>query len=223
MIKLIKKGAIKYLFVLGVVFALILILIINREPSIAVIKTDPASGAKEVLETTQIDITFNQDVNSKSINNISIKTKPQIEFNSTRLVNTYKIVPKAPLQNNTKYEIEVLYRNKIIYIVSFETSVFSQEDVLKYGALQSEDDFIYGQALKDVVGKYTWYTSLPIKTSSYIIYHDFEKMKFAITYLVPIQDSDQENALVKNALDNLKKIGVKEPIQYYLNKPLPKY
>ena len=181
--------------------------------------TDPVDGETDVIETKQISINFNPDISDSVKNKISVSIKPDTSFDSTWLSNTFKIVPKAPLANNQKYELTVKYSSKDIYNFSFETSIFSKADKIKYGSLQSQMDYTTGQVVKKVVDQYPWYPSLPIKTKNYVIYYDFQQQKFAITFLVTGLTNDQQNTFIAEALQYLRSIGVKDPIQYYVNQP----
>ncbi|HKC04256.1 MAG TPA: Ig-like domain-containing protein [Patescibacteria group bacterium] len=200
-----------FLFLVGVLFYFFL----NRIQKPNLLDTSPKDGAIDVLETSQISINFEPNIQEKAKQKISVTFDPQISFDSTWLANTYKIIPKLPLSNNTKYSVKVLFIDKSIYEFSFETSLFSQADIQKFGAQQSKDDYDYGQALKILVNKYPFYTSLPIKTKDYVVYYDFELNKFAITFIDPNITPTQKDVFIKDALVGIRKIGAKDPIYYY--------
>lgn len=191
----------------------------GRTPQPTVSSTDPADGAAEVLETSRVNVVFNPNIKDAAKTGISIRPNPSFDFDSTWLVNTYKIIPKAPLQNNTQYSVAVLFNGKEIYSFSFETSAFSQADIQKNGPTQSQNDYAFGQSTKAFLEKYPWYTSLPIKTNNYIIDYDSNQQKFVITFLVPIQTGDQLNSLTTEVEAKIKAIGVTGPINYYMSMP----
>lgn len=191
----------------------------NKEASPTVMSTIPNNGDVEILENSQISINFNDGVTERQKGQISVLFAPLVDFDSTWLTSTFKIIPKNPLRNNTNYSVSVFLDKKQIYQFSFETSTFSQADIKKYGPSQSQNDLAFGEATKKVVEQYPWYTSLPIKTKDYVVYYDFDKQKFAITFLKAPQDSGQQNSLILDAVGRIKSIGAKEPVEYYINLP----
>lgn len=209
------------------VIALILLFIILwviSTPKIKVplvIGTDPKNEEQEVSETKQIDINFSSDLSEKAKKDISVSIDPQVTNEATWLNTTYKIIPKSNLTNNTKYTVKVSYKNKDIYSLSFTTQVFSKEDIQKYGPLQSKDDYDYGQALNKVIEKYPFYPNLPIRTSDFTIYYDFDKNKFSIDLLKDNLDKATKQDLINQALEYIRKIGAKDPIDYYIFTPAP--
>ena len=202
------------LFIIGVIVYSLL----NRTVKPVVTATNPTDGAINILETSPIDITFDSTITSQIKSGITINIEPQINFDSTWLLNTYKLIPKTNLLNNQNYTVDVFYNKSKIYTFGFKTEVFNQNDVQKFGPRQSQDDLISGQDLTKIVNLYPWYTSLPIKTQNYVVYYDFQKQKFAITFLSKIS-ADEQTTLTKDALTNIKAIGVKDPIQYYVTNP----
>lgn len=213
-----KKIFIAIAAVIGIIIVVTIILYMNennKAPSI--ISTDPKNSEQNILEAKQISINFNSDISEGSKNKVSVNFEPQTDFDSVWLSNTYKLVPKNGLKNNTTYKIHVLYNKKEIVFFTFDTAVFSQEESKKFGKLQAQDDYAFGQALTKLVKEFPFYTNLPIKTKNYVVYYDFDQNKFAITPLIPIEDTSQKDQLTKDALDKIKQIGVEDPIRYYLN------
>lgn len=194
-------------------------LLIPKTITPSVVSTNPKDGDVEVLETSQISINFNEKITDTEKSGVSVKFNPDIQFDSTWLTNTFKVIPKDPLQNGSKYSLSVFFHKSEVYKFTFETAAFSQSDIKKFGPSQSRSDYVFGQATKKVVEQYPWYTSLPIKTKDYVIYYDFQQQKFAITFLVPIQSADQQKSLITEAVAKIKAIGVKDPINYYINTP----
>lgn len=215
MIKLINKRLLVFTGVLVLLFVIVVVIVKNRVSIPVVINTIPTNNEEETLETAQISINFNTDIKDQTKNEISVSFEPQLDFDSTWLVNTYKVVPKNPLKNNTKYTASVLYQNKEIYTFSFTTQFFSQEAIRKYGYQQATDDLLYGQALTQIVKDHPWYPNLPIKTENYVVYYDFGQEKFAITFLNINITSEQKKTLIQDAQERIIKIGGKEPVQYY--------
>lgn len=87
--------------------------------------------------------------------------------------------------------------------------------LLKDSAQQTENDFKYGQALKDLHQKYPWYSQLPIETNEYRIIYDFDKNSFRIRLLTQSSES-----IKQAAIDKLKEIGVDlNKFSYYFLEP----
>lgn len=210
-----EKIIITIAIIITVVVAIVFV-VTSIVPKPSVIDTIPTDKTEEVIETSQISINFNQDINEESKPNVSVSISPEEEFDSTWLSNTYKIIPKNQLKNNTEYTVKVFYLKKEINSFSFKTAIFNQLDIQKFGALQSKDDYDYGQALTKLVNEYPFYPNLPIRTQDYVVYYDFEQQKFAITFL-KVVNSEEKNLLIKGALVNIKEIGTKDPIKYYTN------
>lgn len=182
------------------------------------ISTIPKDKSENVLEKTQIEILFDSKLQEKNKSNISIILNPSFDYDLTWNLTSLKLIPKSSLDNAKAYEIKIKYKDKEIYKFNFQTEVFSQEQIVKYGNLQTKDDLLYGDTLKETVKKYPWYPSLPIKNSNYVVYYDFEKEKFAITFLKEITVQKDIDAQIKEALTKIKAVGGVEPIQYYINK-----
>jgi len=210
-----NKKVILFLLVSIFIIGIIIYSILNKAVVPIVVGTNPDNGSVNILETSQIDITFDSKITNQTKSGITITISPEVGFDSTWLSNTYKIIPKNNLQNNTKYTAKVLYKNKSVYTFSFETIIFSQTQIQKDGVIQSQNDYVFGQATKKVVNQYPWYTSLPIKTQDYVVYYDFQKQKFAITFLAK-NTADKQASLTQSAITNIKSIGVKDPVQYYV-------
>lgn len=180
-----------------------------------VIKTNPINLEEEVSETKQISIFLNEKISEKEKSHINVKIDPEIEFNTTWLTNNYKIIPKKILLNNTKYSITTFYKDKNIYNFSFKTQTFTQEDILKYGALQTKDDYDFGIAQKDFFNKYPFYTYMPIKNPEFIVDFDANLEKFIITFIKDNLSEQKKNEITQFALKEIEKIYPTKPIPYY--------
>lgn len=85
----------------------------------------------------------------------------------------------------------------------------------KPGAVELPKDKEFAQTIENVVQQYPWYPKLPIETKDYRIIYDFDNNMFRIRFLsttAPIEIK----TLTQSALNDLKNIGVKDPIKYYL-------
>ncbi|HET7098634.1 MAG TPA: Ig-like domain-containing protein [Patescibacteria group bacterium] len=201
--------------IIFIFFLAIIILVIRTSISRPVVEsTVPENEAVEILETSQISINFNTDIDERAKKDISVSISPETNIDFTWLSNTYKVIPKNSLANDTTYTIKVLYKSKEIYLFSFSTTPLSQSEIQKFGPQQTKDDHDFGEAVKTLVDKYPFYTSLPVRTNDYVVYYDFELQKFAITFLNSITES-QKSIFIKDALLRIQKIGAKEPILYY--------
>lgn len=206
------------ILILFVFFVLFFLLRSNPSSNIVVINTSPLDGDQNVQEDKQIGIDFNKDIKENEKQKVLVRFDPGIEFDSTWLSNTYKIIPKNVLNNNQKYLVTVMYNNKIIQTFSFTTQVFNQQDIIKYGRLQSQNDRAYGQAVEKLVSQYPFYSKLPIITSNYSINYDFQLNKFQINFIDQKLTTDEQNKFIPEILDSIKKLGVSDPVQYYVNK-----
>lgn len=208
------------IFIAILVFAILgIYLYSKREIQPTITGTTPMGGATEVSENSQISIDFKSNIQEKAKKDISITFSPEEPFDSTWLVNSLKIIPKTKLQNNSTYRVGVLFKNKSFYSFSFETATFSQEEINKYGGQQAQSDYTFGQVLNGFVKQNPWYTLLPIRTADYTIYYDSNQQKFSIAFTNTQLGQEQQNSLVQNALADLRKIGVKDPIPYYIFQP----
>jgi hypothetical protein len=83
--------------------------------------------------------------------------------------------------------------------------------------LQSDlpDDTQFNQSLTDINKQYPWYSKLPIDTNKYHVVYDFTENKFKIRIKNSMTTSQIETT-TQEALSNLRKIGVKTPIDYYV-------
>jgi hypothetical protein len=111
--------------------------------------------------------------------------------------------------------VAVSSHSKTKPVTSPTPSPESQFNVGTPSSMELPDDMKYAQALTSLNEQYPWYSKLPIETKDYRIVYDFDKKMFRIRFLSSIT-SVQIKALTQNALNSLKKIGVSEPIKYYL-------
>lgn len=192
---------------------------VNRGVQPKVVSTNPGDKAAGVVETSQISINFDQSIQEGSKSKISVTLDPKINFDSTWLSDTYKIVPKQNLQNNIDYKVSVFFDKKEIYNFSFKTSAFNQKEAQTYGGQQAQNDYVFGQAVNDFEKKNPWFQKLPIRTSDYTIYYDGIQKEFSIAFIGQNLTQEEQQKLIPQAVDDLKKIGVPEPIKYYIYQP----
>ena len=95
-----------FIFILLAVLAVSIFLIARSGKVPLVLSTDPANNTQEIIENSQINILFNEDIKENAKNNISVEINPQIEIDSTWLTNNYKVIPKKQFENNKKYYIQ---------------------------------------------------------------------------------------------------------------------
>ena len=191
-----------------------LLVLIVRLGALKITDVSPKNGSKDVLTSTGINVFFNREIKESEKAQISVDISPQEDLSFLFSKNQLKIVPKNPLKIATNYSLDVKVNNRKMFGFSFETRLFTQEQISKEGLLQSRDDLAFGEAYKKFIEVYPWYTSLPIEKSAYRIVYDFEKKSFRIRFKIQVSDT-AENNLIKQALEDLKKIGVPEPISYY--------
>ncbi len=207
----------KILLVIGLIILLLLLLgtFFKPEKTPTIISTSPTNNEEEVLENKQIEIFFNLDISENQKSKITIFPTPDFIYDLNWANSTYQILPKSNLENNKKYLVKINYKNKEIGNFSFTTAIFSQKQIQTDGIEQSKDDYLYGRAILNLTKEYPFYTSLPIKTKNYIIDFNFDEKKFAITFIVDVGNPETKTSLTLEALDKIRKIGVKDPIQFY--------
>lgn len=213
-----KNNIIKYLkigLVILSVFSVVFIIFSTQQ--VKILSTTPSKNEENVPETNTIQFTFDSSISDKSKGGITISPTPSFEFETEWSGNVYNIIPTNKLQNDTEYTINLYLKNKLIYTLQFKTSLLSQEEILNNTSIQTYDDLLYGKALINIDTKYPFYKNLPIRTQYYVVYYDFDKEKFAITFLTTISDLNEKERLIKEALVKIKEIGGKEPIGYYTN------
>ncbi|PIU71868.1 hypothetical protein COS80_00965 [Candidatus Woesebacteria bacterium CG06_land_8_20_14_3_00_39_27] len=93
---------------------------------------------------------------------------------------------------------------------------YPNEPNLQDSAQQIQDALKYGQSLKELNQKYPWYSKLPIETKDYRIIYDFDKEMFRIRIKSAVVATEGVKSDIQSALSDLKKIGVSEPIKYYV-------
>ncbi|MBU0572646.1 Ig-like domain-containing protein [Patescibacteria group bacterium] len=210
-----KKNAIIIVFVI-LIIVFVFLQIKTQSPK--VIATQPEDGSIHVSQETDLSILFDKALNDKNIKKISLEITPKEDFGLVFSEKAMIVSFINNLQPDTLYSIVVKYNSKPIYNFSFETTPFTDEIISKEGALQSIDDSIFGEAFENFIENYPWYVHLPIENSQYRIVYDFERKSFRIRVLVPDLDPEQEEVFIENAIENLKTIGLIEPINYYVIK-----
>ena len=78
------------------------------------------------------------------------------------------------------------------------------------------NDLKYGQAMNAITQQYPWYPKLPIVTKDYQIVYDFDKQMFRIRIKSVSPTTTEVKTITQSALNDLKNIGVQEPIKYYV-------
>jgi hypothetical protein len=78
------------------------------------------------------------------------------------------------------------------------------------------NDLKYGQQLNAITQQYPWYPKLPVETKDYLIVFDFDKQMFRIRIKYSPVTSAEAKTFTQSALNDLKNIGVQEPIKYYI-------
>lgn len=211
--KIINRKTIIFIFVLlslGIFF-------ITRQPKPEVLKTTPQDGEENVLDNIEVVITFKKEPNPEDKAKVAIEMIPEELFQIDWSEKQMKISPVRVLKSGTSYSITIKFKNEEIYVFSFETSSLSTEQLRQEGEILFQDFKITDKAFRDLIETYPWYTSLPIENAQYRIVYDFEEKSFRIRIKVSVSE-EEEKVLVEKALENLKQVGVTEPISYYVLK-----
>ncbi len=183
-----------------------------------IITTQPEDGSIHVSQETDISILFDKVLIERITEKISLGITPEESFEVHFSEKSMIVSFKESLQPNALYTIVVKYNTKDIYRFSFQSTPFTDEIISKEGALQSVDDLIFNEAFENFIDNYPWYIHLPIENNQYHIVYDFERKSFRIRILVLALDPKQEEVLIENAIEDLKEIGLVEPINYYVIK-----
>jgi len=215
-----KKKIITLIIAITILVALAILLLPKRQKELPlnVISTNPKNNAVFVDTKAEIILTLSRAVSVEEGNNLKTQITPEGKTGIVYQEDKIRISPEEPFNFNTKYEISVIYKDKNIYTLGFTTTPFTQKQIQEEGAKQTAGDLAFTEAYKQFLTKYPWYTRLPIENFEYRIVYDFEKESFRIRIKVPGQTPEQESQIVQKALANLKKIGVKDPVSYYVLK-----
>lgn len=218
MIKLLKSIPKPIIFIIIALALIILtvVLLYTRPEKLSVVDTSPKNLSRDIFVTTEVSVSFNRAPTEKETKNIEVKIDLSEKFEIMWSNETLKLVFSSELKTDTKYEIDIKYKNKSIYKFSFSTNPFTKEIIEKEGSLQSEDDLLYGEVYKKFLAEYPWYQSLPINKSDYKIIYDFDRKSFRIRLKVEPEDKKDQDRIIENALNDIKSIGVKEPVSYYV-------
>lgn len=81
---------------------------------------------------------------------------------------------------------------------------------------QLPDDEKYSQAITEIHEEYPWYSEMPIEKEKYTIVFDFQKKSFRIRLLLSSPLESLIKSLTIEAINDLREIGVKEPVNYYV-------
>lgn len=191
----------------------------QKETPLRVVSTLPNNNAVFVNQKAEIIITLNRNITLEEGGHLKVQISPAKKIQTVYQENKIRISPETSFQLNTDYRIEILFKEKLIYTLNFWTNPFTQEQIEEEGAKQTAGDLAFGEAYKEFLQKNPWYVRIPIENTSYRIIYDFEKQSFRIRLKIPPINKEQEKTLIERALSDLKKIGVKEPINYYVLQP----
>lgn len=186
----------------------------NQATDPTVLKTEPTNSEEEVLVTSDILIRFNNELSPEQQSKIEIKISPEVEYVLLWESTVARISPKGGLNPDTQYKLRIAKEDMEIYTFSFTTSPFTQEQILEEGAIQTEYDLEFGIAFTEFLDNHPWYSSLPIENESYRIVYDYERESFRIRLF-----DVEEQETIDRALNDLLKIGVEEPVPYYVISP----
>lgn len=188
----------------------------QKESPLNVLSTTPKNNAQFVNEKSEVIITLNRNLTQEEGNNLKVQIKPDEKTEIVYQENKIRISPEESFEMNTAYEIQVIFKEKTIYKLTFITTPFTQQQIEEEGSKQTAGDLAFTEAYKQFLIKYPWYTKLPIETFEYRIVYDFEKESFRIRLKIKPQGEEQEKNIVNKALKDLEKIGVRKPINYYV-------
>lgn len=206
----------------AITFLILVILFVPKNKKVielSVISSIPKNNDVFVPNKQEVVIILNRNISLEEGNNLKVVFEPEVKTNIVYLENKIRISPENIFSYGIKYNIKVNYYQKEIYSFEFSTNPFTPEQIEKEGALQTQGDLTFNEAMRKLLQKYPWYNKLPIETPEYrIVYNDDRKM-FRIRFLQEQTDKIVIDRIVKEALLKLEKIGVQKPIQYYTLQP----
>lgn len=205
-------------FWFGIVIFGLLVYMFTRPPSIKVVSTSPKDNTKNVLAIEHILVTFNRNPSPDETKNITIETDPKTEFDLKWQRDTLEATAKDSLRESANYSVKIMLKSKSLYNFTFTTASTPHAQLIESGNKQVSDDYQFSQALQNFLKVYPWYKYLPIETGDYRIVYDFQNNQFRIRILKKGVSDAEQKSIVNNALESLKKIGVPEPISYYVLK-----
>jgi len=175
--------------------------------------TQPQKNQQYIIDTSDIIINFDRIISKEDRRLLNISITPAVKGETVFVKNTLIFKPNL-LSKNQQYQIKVMYKKDIIYDFSFKTNLYSTEEIKLQGQQQIEDDYLFNKKFEQAVKEYPWYPQLPIKTSEYTIYYDFDLELFRIRILTPSLEAQDLEAVTEKALKELIEIGVPKPIKH---------
>lgn len=215
-IKPVFKKTLLVLLLLVVGFSLLWFL--RAKPAPKVVTTTPSNNQEGVALTDDVSIVFDHELNDGEKNNLKIRIAPDTTYDTIWDKENLRLAFKNDLKQATKYGVALWYKSKIIYSLTFETLLLTEEQLKTEGAKQTADDLAFGNAYKLFIEKYPWYQRLPIERKEYRIVYDFETKSFRIRILVPVENKEQETSFINAALKDIEAIGYKGVPSYYVLK-----
>lgn len=206
------------------IFVLAIILLIWKfsskksivEIPINVISTVPKNNAIFVNEKSEIILTLNRPVLNTEGGNLSVEITPSVKNEMVYQENKIRISPETEFDLNTKYEIKVNYKESLVYVLNFETNPFTKEQIEAEGAKQTEGDLAFNESYSQFLKDFPWYRNIPIEKNDYTVVYDFDLKSFRIIMNRKIINNSDKDLIIKNAISDLTKIGVKLPINNYV-------
>ena len=185
-------------------------------PRVEVVSSLPQDKSEAVSQTADLFVNFDKEVPASVQKLIAISISPEESIEFIWTGDKVKVVPKEKLDPGTLYTITVSLRRREIFRFSFTTALFTEEQLAREGALQSQDDLEYGEAFKAFAQQYPWYLALPIERNEYRIVYDFEGSSFRIRLKLVPTDIETETRIIDQALEEIRKLGIEDPVPYYV-------
>jgi len=218
-----KKRTIVTILLVTIFIGAVLVLITNKknaivQPAPMIVSTTPQNESLYIKEDSDLKIVFQNNISEKEKSDIDIKSEPETRF-ALGWVSDNILILSSPkgLKNNTKYNISVLYKDRIVKTINFMTNKNSKEELEAQTLEQSQYDYDFNEDLKAVFEEIPWLEKLPIKSSSHTIVYDFNKNSIRIRLLIPNTSSEDDKKSAKqNALESLSNASIDtETIPYH--------
>jgi len=211
-----RKKLIIYL-ILALIIASVWLFLRSRQKLTALtfVSSIPKNNSLFVSTKSEVVITFNRNITEEEKNILKVKLNPEEKIKTVYQENKIILSPETEFKTNTKYEIQVILKEKVIYTLVFTTFPLTPQEIEEQGTKQTAADLAFDEKYRDFLTNYPWYQTLPIERNEYRIIYDFERESFRIRIKIATETAEDEEVIVNKALEELRKIGVPDPIPYY--------
>lgn len=198
---------IKYIFIAFFIVLAGLVLLTARKKIYApeIVSVRPVNGQENVSLDSNVQVYFKDDVPEINKMNFRVRFLPGVPGSLRWQSNNILEVRTGGLSGGTVYEMEVFYKDKSIYKLTFKTvEAYSIEDLKEMTemALDVKED------MDKLLKEYPWFPKLPVVTDQFVIVYDFEKQSFRIRLKMPSSSLESSKSqAIQRAREAIKEIG----------------